>query len=501
MDRVFQLLLMMAVAGFPAAPAWFTAMKDNTWKAVASTGTIASMAPSPTPPGVEGVAAVCNDWTGACANQTTGEYILPAQGGHNGYYGNEIYALALRDATPAWKRIWGPTPNAQIITVDFASNSPYTAYGDGSPRPTHGWFSNLCSSDGNIWVTLVDANPSGKWTTECYSIDRGNLAAGWIYHGRIWPSVPGGAPGSSFGYQSGPGAYDPVGNKIWRGGDFSTDSGIASFDVSTAVTAGAQAHWGHQVPGGKIYSLAQTAFSNAWSVVTDDLSPRCWIVGSPSSSQLWIMELENNPGTFIKKSATGSPSGWTSGVGAAYHRQSRSILVGGYEFGANIRQLSISGTNPLTSTYTWSNLPLDASNSVTPQAGMNGTLSKFQMINDMGNGQSAICFVTSSSGPTYVYKVPGILTATEKIGGMTAFSQMILSPNPASTQTRIAIAGLENIKGFSLEVFDVRGKMIKAADSRAGEMELNINGLKDGVYLLRARTTSGVFHQKLLVQN
>ncbi len=37
-----------------------------------------------------------NDWTGGCSDQIRGEYLLPAQGGHNGYYGNEIYAIALR---------------------------------------------------------------------------------------------------------------------------------------------------------------------------------------------------------------------------------------------------------------------------------------------------------------------------------------------------------------------------------------------------------------------
>jgi hypothetical protein len=391
------------------APAWFAAMADGTWTTVSSTATIMSVSPNPSPPGAEGVSAVCNDWTGGCVNQATGEYILPAQGGHNGYYGNEIYALALRDPNPAWKRIWGPTPNSQISTSDFPYNAASTAYGDGSPRPAHGWFSNLCSSDGRIWITMVDACPSGQWTTECYSIARGNLAAGWTYHGRLWPTVPGGSPGSTFGYQSGPGAYDPVANKIWRGADFATQDGVASLDVSAAVAAGQQPTSGPQAPGGTIYNayLPGTTFSGAWSVVAYDLSPRSWIVGAVSLGELWIMDLENSPGTFVKVQTAGSPTGWTTGVKAVYHKQSRSILVGGYEYGASLRRLSISGSNPLTSTYTWSDVPPDPTNAVVPAPAQNGTWNKLQMIEDMGNGQSAICLVTSAAGPTYVYKVPG----------------------------------------------------------------------------------------------
>jgi hypothetical protein len=52
-------------------------------------------------------------------------------------------------------------------------------------------------------------------------------------------------------------------------------------------------------------------------------------------------------------------------------------------------------------------------NSVTPQVASyqygdqyRGTFSKFQMIEDMGNGQSAIVFVTSVFGSAFVYKLP-----------------------------------------------------------------------------------------------
>lgn len=398
-------------AGGPA-PSWFASMPDRTWKAIATAGTIYSVRPPINIPGASGLTDVTNAWTGACADQRRGEYILPAQGGHNGYYGNEIYALALREENPAWRRIWGPTPVEQIPTSNLGYNPPNTHYADGSPRPVHGWFHQFVDRNGRIWMAPAApyANPNGDWGTSVYSIDRENLGAGWMHHGRLYTAIPGGAPNSTFGYQSGPGAYDPIGHKIWRGAEFATQDGVASIDVAAAIAAGQQLNAGPKVPGSTIYNvaLAPNPFANAWSVVTTNTSPRCWIVGAPNLSELWIMNLEGGAGTFTRKSTTGSPNGFTRGVGAVYHAPSRAILVGGSEYGADIRKLAINGTNPLTATYTWSQVSPGSGNSVAPTGNdqYRGTFSKFQMIEDMGNGQSAIVLVTTVTGPTYVYKLP-----------------------------------------------------------------------------------------------
>ena len=392
------------------APAWFVAMPDRTW-ATPAVNKLEDVAPNPLPPGAEGQSAVCNDWTGAVSDQTLGEYMLPAQGGHNGYYGNEIYAIALRAEQPAWQRIWGPTPNAQIQTNDHGYNPPDPSYSDGSPRSIHGWFQQQVDASGRIWLLATGASPSGHWGTSIYSIDRGNLAQGWMKHGRLWPTIPGGAPGSSFGYQSGPSAYDRVANRIWRAADFATEDGVASIDVAQAVAAGQQSSAGPKVPGSTIYpvELGGNPFGNSWSVITTGLSPRSWIVGSSGESRLYVMDLENNPGTFVTRTTSGSPDGWTEGVGAAYHAPSRAILVGGIEYGAKIRKLTLSTDNPLTATYTWSEVSPAAANTIVPAVGgdqYRGTFSKFQMIEDMGNGQAALCFVASVSGPLFVYKLP-----------------------------------------------------------------------------------------------
>lgn len=406
------------------APGWFVAMPDGEWIEVAAGsergdlsaaqrgGRIIDVAPDPLPPGAEGVSAVTNDWTGGTALQARGEYILPAQGGHNGYYGNEIYALALREETPAWARIWGPTPIDQIRTSEHPINAPYTAYEDGSPRTSHGWFHIQTSRDERIWLLFSGANPSGTWTTETYSIARGDLGAGWMFHGRLWTDI--GGP-SDFFYQTGPSAYDPVAHTMFSAAEASNIAPfVVRFDVETCLAAGERDESGPLVAGltGHLgYHAAE--FQNAWSAVAHDLTPRVWIAGEPTEGTLAVLDMTNPDAGFATPTLTGDPPPeFGSGMGAVYHPASRSVIVGGIdggygggESGRPLWVLSIP-SDPLGGEYVFRRI--DPPGATEPQSDdqFRGTFSKFQIIEDMGNGQSALVFVTNVEGPTYVFKVP-----------------------------------------------------------------------------------------------
>jgi hypothetical protein len=411
-----------ALAPLGSAPEWFLHAPERAWLEVAAGALrddlsqaqrgarILDVAPDPAPPGNEGILGVTADWTGGCALQARGEYLLPAQGGHSGYYGNEIYALALRNATPAWQRIWGPTPNAQISTSEFPSNAPYTAYADGSPRTLHGWYHVQASqTDERVWLLMIDACPSGLATTETYSIARGDLGAGWTYHGRLWTDVGG---SSDFFYQTGPSAYDALTNTLWQAAE---QSNIAPFmvkvDVRACVAAGKQPPTGPQVPGSSGYLGYQAAdLGSAWSAIASDLKPRCWILGSPARSHLYVLDLEDPGHGFVSKNASGTPPpDWGRSMGAVYHRPSQALLVGGIPAGgradSRVWKLSVP-SDPLQGSYSWSTIV--SAGGVTPQAPSQyqGAWSKWQMIEDMGNGQSAIVYVTDVRGPAYVYKLP-----------------------------------------------------------------------------------------------
>lgn len=405
------------VCGPGSAPSWFVNQAERTWVQVAGGGAMAQtwqrgsrifdVKPDPLPPGGDGIRAVHNNWTGGCASQELGEYYLPAQGGHNGYYGNEIYALALREETPTWRRIWGPTPNPQILTNNLGYNPPNTSHADGNPRPTHGWFLQICDGNSRIWhIGGGYASPSGEWGTTLYSIDRNNLAAGWTFHGRLWTSVPGGAPGSSFGFQSGPCAYDRKRHVMWVGAEFATNDAIAQVDLSSALAAGRQNQsTGPAVAGRTIIDAAYVGLNDAWSIVLHDRASPLWVIGRTSTNRLWILDPSNPSAGFRERTTSGTGS-WAPGCGAAYVAAHNRIYIGGTETGSVVRYLTVPA-DPLTGTWTWGTLS-NGAGSVTPAPGYqyNGTFSKFQVIEDMGNGQAAIALMTNVEGATYVYKLP-----------------------------------------------------------------------------------------------
>ena len=362
------------------APAWFNSMSDKTWATPVS-NTLDSVKPSAN---YGNHTAVCNAWTGGCVDQDRGELILAANGGHGDYAGNEVYACSLRSASPAWSRI------TNVTTANGGDDSMRSAmnYSDGLPRARHGY--NRCVwGNGRVWYAGVDGvADSGYWSLACYSFNRSSLA--WTYHG-----IPSNNTTGSYSWEGGPAAYDKVGNKVWSAAQFGLQDGGYSVDATTGALT--KFNW----------VLSGNPFGYAWSVIAHDL--RVWIVGSVNEARIWILNLDNTAAGWTQLSTSGSPNGFTSGGGAVYHQASRAILVWHHSYGASLRKLAIP-SSPLSGTYTWSTVNPAAGNSVTPpgalDADFQGAFSKFNMIEDMGNGQSALCFVGRTTGQTYAYKVP-----------------------------------------------------------------------------------------------
>lgn len=109
--------------------AWMASLANNHWTQVtASPLSNTAMLPSPAVAGGFGPGAV-TDYSGGTL-RTKGSIFFIHGGGHVNYAGNEIYGLKLEVDTPAWTRMWGPTPNAQITTGTIL-------YNDGNPSAGH----------------------------------------------------------------------------------------------------------------------------------------------------------------------------------------------------------------------------------------------------------------------------------------------------------------------------------------------------------------------------
>lgn len=409
------------------APAWFTSLAERTWTDIAGGSAysgaawqkgsrLSDVVPSPLPPG-NGQNSIIKAWNAAVSLQSRGEYLKVAEGGHGDYYGNEIYALRLKDETPGWKRIWGPTPNAQITTTSIAYNDPAVRYGDGAPKTAHGWHyrqATETASGDRLWTLMTNAGGGGQWTTDCWSIPRASLDTGvtdaslWVYHGRLWTTVPGGSPQSSFIYQSGPSAFDSTGGRIMVAAEATAGGqGIREIDVETCVAAGMQSYAGNQTPGTTLWNVNPGDLSGSWSAVTTNTSPRCWIMASPDTNSIRVWNLES-PGSVRTKTTTGANVSGTNHCGAAYHEGTNKIIIGEpVQVGATLRTLTIpSDPWNASSGFNWGTIT-NAGGTVSAQSGFAGGFSQFQMISDMGNGQACIVMHTRLvSQPTYVYKLP-----------------------------------------------------------------------------------------------
>jgi hypothetical protein len=362
------------------APNWFNNMADRTW-ATPVTNTLDSVRPA-NPPGIH--AAICNAWTGACVDQQNGEYILAANGGHGDYAGNEVYACALRQDSPSWVRLTDPSSTGGGTD---GTRTPMN-YADGKPRAVHGY--NRCTwGNGRVWYAGMDgASPSGAWSLACYSFKRSTRE--WTYHG-----IPANNTSGSYSWEGGPAAYDRVGNRVWSVAQYGLQDGGYSVDCST----------GAMTPHNWV--LSGNPFGQAWSVIAHDL--RLWIVGSVTEGKLKILNLNNVGAGWTTITTSGAPDGFAAGTGAVYHPPSRAILVWNTSYGGSIRKLAIPG-NPLSGTYAWSTVIPASANTISPPGQLDsdfrGAYSKFNLIEDMGNGRSALVFVGRTTGQTFVYKLP-----------------------------------------------------------------------------------------------
>jgi hypothetical protein len=162
--------------------------------------------------GVEGCGAVINDWCGAAWDPVHGQLLLWG-GGHDGYWGNEVYGFDPK--TMAWAVVKEPSPN---ITPDNQNMDPLA---DGTPvsRHTYGGLAYLPEDD-LFWAWGGSMARSGNGTTLTWTLD---LDSG------VWTNLqPTGAPYlNATGPYSMGSAYDPATRTVFM----QLNAGLSAYDV------------------------------------------------------------------------------------------------------------------------------------------------------------------------------------------------------------------------------------------------------------------------------
>jgi len=392
-----------------SAPAWFLNLPDATWSSIAVDGTLSKVLPSPIPDahGGDRPGAITDAWTGAAVDQNRGEYIVAANGGHADYPGNEAYALALRSANPAWRRLTDPTPNDKLGDVTTQGNGRYA---DGRPRAMHSTFETF--ADGRVWFPLQNSVTSndGGTVNGMVAFNRDLLGSAssplpwtaanlgpWEIHAQPQPS------GIWLGTVIfGVAAFDPVAHKIWALGGNSTNYTMYWSVDTTGTSLGKVTRYQSNQPFGHW---------GGWVAVAPEL--RVLVAGDHLKKVITVLDL-NSPGSWKEISNVSGAGYFGQGSGGVYIAANRTIAIGHPKaIGRTIQTLRIptkvvNGQTVYDSAgqWVWGTRNPGGPTFSMPSGGNNDSYSKWNIVQDMGNGQSAIVVLTDIHTATYVYKVP-----------------------------------------------------------------------------------------------
>lgn len=296
-----------------------------------------------------------NSWTGACVDNTRGDLLMVANGGHTNGWANNAYGLRVRSDAPGWYRLNEGTPatvcNTNINTVanpwqwddgtawvDSSTWQTYHQWPDGRSRAMHTGASPVFSGD-KVWfltqmATGMVGSPDGR---KIVSFNR-------AYSGL--PSGPGSAP-QAYTQDAGPWAVH--GNVSWltalsngyiqyaldpvTGQAFSTDyfdergwvskSVRVTLGTSTSVETWPVAISMRRNMGVAIASDYATTGQDRWRFAVS-FSGGPSIAAGSRSLYIWDMKAATPTPTAV----TCSDTSWMSftGYSAFYHPPSRSII-------------------------------------------------------------------------------------------------------------------------------------------------------------------------------
>jgi hypothetical protein len=401
------------------APQWFLDQASGTWAEIADgTGTgaaggdvISDCLPSPEPffSGHNNNAnSIIQAWNGGYSDQDNGEYGFCANGGHADWCGNEVYALALRDATPGWRRLIDPTPNGSLGDISDGGGSTYA---DGRPRAMHNSFQAW--GDGHIWMPAQNSTASGGggFSKTACSFDRETIGAAltpwpyasanpWAFHG----APPVAADGSTLKF--GTCCFDKVGHKVWAAaGEGYNNTPFWSIDTDGGTIGDMTGYATGQSGFGNIYAMA-CAHDLRIIVGLCTISETFGVLDLDDPGAGWDIP-SNISGTQPDFAVLGAYSTTQQCMGMVYHAASQSFLLcDPARTGTQIWQLRPPGTiGNGSGNWVWSTAtPSGPSFTIGPGNAI--TYSKLGLIEDMGNGESALVYCGHVDGPTLVFRCP-----------------------------------------------------------------------------------------------
>jgi hypothetical protein len=246
---------------------------------------------------------------------------------------------------------------------------------------------------------------------------------------------------SNLSYQTQALRYDPYGNKIW----IVTRETTGSIGSICAIDLGAISSNSPDVSTGLSraivrYKSGTTWFGTGWSVVVPhgadvDASGnpvagkslrdvrRFLLIGSNHKTslgygkRLYVLNLQSPEAgwrVLTTTDASGGMHGFIDGTNGVYHHASRAVVCWNLGFERSLLKLSLpedpwsaaDPAKPRNDLFQWTELKGAGVAPTTTASNFNGVFSKFNIIENMGNGRSLLLTVLDTKGPVFVYKLP-----------------------------------------------------------------------------------------------
>lgn len=413
----------------------------NSWVAYPSTQLQRVTPPGDSYPnilGASGVAAIVSAWCGG-AYDPVGNRLLVWGGGHNDYYGNELYAFYTDSLK--WERLTNPTANP---------NSCNQVNGDGTPIGRHTYsglafitHANRFFGTGGCW----DCPGGGCGLNKTWTFD---MAA------KTWHDMnpSGTGPGTNCEDNC---AYDPYTRKVY----YFDANGLYAYDYDSNS-------WSHIDNNGR--------YNHTCAVDT-----KRHLLVNVGHNSVRVYDLTQSPPVGSEWTTTGGSAFISLGaVGLDYDTLSDKIV--GWH-GGSIYALDMDAR-------TWTSTT--AANAPAPCS--NGTFGRWRYAANV----NAFVNVNATGANVYFYKLTAGPVAAEKKAPLSAV-HLSANPNPFSGAIRFSVGrSLLESEGFVMGLYSPDGRLVRDLTREASEsFSARAEGLPAGIYLLKVSTAAGGFTRRL----
>lgn len=363
-----------------SAPAWFTALSHKQW-ASPVTNWIGAVAPA-SPGGSTGHLSVLGAWCGMGIDQTRKMMFMLHNGGHNDYYGNEVYSCDLTLASPAWVRRRNPS------TASGSGN--IAKFSDGRPCSDH--------------TTNLTIEAEGRWFTPGMSSTN---YVGSANYNQWWEYKPFSGTGTISGAAD---DWVDLGNTHASNG--LSVAGLAlwdSFDRQVLVF-----HNNNTSPSVEFQSIDNMSGAAALTN-TQPLAMGGGMMGSIDTTNRIVLVRWNSTYYYLKlTNNTTKQAAWSSvSVSGTeppntyqmhWHAPSNAFIT--WDGASGLRKLTPTVSGGGYTSATWS--AVAGAGGVTPLSGSLLMYNKINIVQNMGDGTSALVIVSRYANPdTYVMRLTG----------------------------------------------------------------------------------------------